>query len=154
MPWRAKRSRLRVCVLKTLINAVLCLIYSAWMRTVRLKMFPQSFLRWVSVVSLTLTHRRRAHMCLIRSCSVMCAVANLEWIVLRRPSVAVQSAEGLPHPGHHREPGARLRRLRRPQEMMSLTTVHLHITERHQSHRTNTSKHGWRQQKPAAVGHT
>ncbi len=141
--------------MSTLINGKFCLFYSVWMRTVRLR--KESFLRWVSVVvsqatfwailngkvpkqhcSKTLSrvsppscssHCRQTR-CFWRSCTLMCAVGRLERLILRWPSVAVQNAEGLPHPGHHREPGAGLHRLRRVQEMMSFTTApgHLHQT--------------------------
>ncbi len=76
-----------------------------------------------------LSHRRPTR-CFWRSCPLTCAVARLERLVLQWPSVAVQNAEGLPHPDHHREPGAGLHRLRRAQEMMSFTTApgHLHQT--------------------------
>ncbi len=68
--------------------------------------------------------------CFWCSCTLMCAVGRLERLILQWPSVAVQNAEGLPHPGHHREPGAGLHQLRRAQEMMSFTTApgHLHQT--------------------------
>lgn len=74
-------------------------------------------------VSVSLSLSADTHSFITLMFSDVCAVGCLERILLRKTAVPVQNTEGLPHPGHHPEPGARVHLLRRAQEVMSLTTA-------------------------------